>query len=260
MTPFTYAKTPTTCPCGEHSRFNKLTSHTTGGKCWTCNKFFPPERESKSESLKNYYNSFTKGKATMEQTPHSPSKIFIREHIYWDEAGDNYLMKIMIYKDSSGKKQCYQYKWEGKIQWNEQTERDDHIGTWVAGIEGVNLTLYNAPLLDIFKKNQHRDEYVVYIVEGEKDADTIWHKCGQPATCNPMGAGKWKSSYSDLLKGLNCIILPDNDEVGKAHAQMVYNSLKGIAHKVTIINLTDIMPDLPHKGDVSDFLERGGKL
>lgn len=169
-------------------------------------------------------------------------------------------MKIMIYKDDNGKKHCYQYKWEGKIEWNERKEQTDYIGKWIPGIEGINLTLYNAPWINIYRRGKHRDEFVVYIVEGEKDADSIMKLCGELATCNPMGAGKWKSSYSELLRGLNCIILPDNDEAGAQHAQMVYDSLKGIANKVRIVNLTNFMPELPHKGDVTDFLERGGKL
>lgn len=196
----------------------------------------------------------------MEQTQHSTPKTFIREHIYWNETGDNYLMKVMIYKDNSGKKHCYQYKWEGTIEWNDNEQAFTKRGTWLPGIEGVNLTLYNAELINIFRASKHRDEFVVYIVEGEKDVDTLWHKCGLLATCNPMGAGKWKNSYSELLKGLNCIILPDNDEVGKSHAQMVYDSLKGKANKVMIYNLTNSMPDLPKKGDVTDFIERGGTL
>lgn len=169
-------------------------------------------------------------------------------------------MKIMIYKDDTGKKHCYQYKWEGAIEWNEREQRTDYNGKWIPGIEGVRLTLYNAAWINVFRTSKHRDEFVVYIVEGEKDAESIWHECGELAVCSPMGAGKWKNSYSELLRGLNCIILPDNDEAGAQHAQMVYDSLKGIANKVRIVNLTNFMPDLPHKGDVTDFFERGGKL
>ena len=190
---------------------------------------------------------------------HSP-KTFVREHIYWDEAGDNYLMKVMIYKDSQGKKQCYQYSWKGEIVWDETEQVDKKLGEWIPGIEGVKLTLYNAPLLDIYRKNLHPDEYAVYIVEGEKDADTLWDRHGLLTVCNPMGAGKWRKHYSELLRGLNCIILPDNDEAGFRHAQQVYDSLRGIAHKVMIYNLTNSMPGLPQKGDVTDYIQRGGTL
>ena len=49
-------------------------------------------------------------------------------------------------------------------------------------------------------------------------------------------------------------ILPDNDEDGHKHGQRVAQSLSGKAASVKVLEL----PDLPEKGDVSDFLEAGG--
>jgi putative DNA primase/helicase len=65
-----------------------------------------------------------------------------------------------------------------------------------------------------------------------------------------MGAGKWKSIYDRYFGGRDVIIIPDNDEPGRNHAKQVARSLKGIARSVRIAEL----PDLPEKGDVSDFL------
>ncbi len=256
-TPFTFSKTPSLCPCGEHKRFNKLTSHPTGGKCWTCNKFFSPNKGTPTPASPEDNVTIQE---KIERKEDNYTKEFVRQHIYWNETGDNYLMKIVIYRNSFGKKLCFQYKWTGMLEWSDEKQAFDKIGTWERGIEGVNLTLYNAPLINTFRTSLHRDEFSVYIVEGEKDVDTLWQKFGKLATCNPMGAGKWKSSYSSLLRGLNCVILPDNDDAGALHAQMVYDSLKGVANKVIIYNLTDSMPDLPHKGDVTDYIERGGTL
>lgn len=50
------------------------------------------------------------------------------------------------------------------------------------------------------------------------------------------------------------------DERKNEHAQLVFSSLQGIARRVEIIDLLDLMPDLPAKGDVTDYLEKGGKL
>jgi hypothetical protein len=79
---------------------------------------------------------------------------------------------------------------------------------------------------------------------------------GITATCNPMGAGKWKPEFNKYFKGKLVVIIPDNDEPGKKHAQDVAMNLKGIAESIKILGL----PDLPEKGDVSDwFLKGGGK-
>ena len=49
------------------------------------------------------------------------------------------------------------------------------------------------------------------------------------------------------------VIIPDNDGAGKKHAEQVANSLYGIAAEIRIIEL----PDVPDKGDVSDWLDAG---
>jgi hypothetical protein len=65
-----------------------------------------------------------------------------------------------------------------------------------------------------------------------------------------MGAGKWKPDYSATLRDFPVCILPDNDEPGRQHAQIVAKALAGIAESVTILEL----PGLPEKGDISDWI------
>jgi hypothetical protein len=50
------------------------------------------------------------------------------------------------------------------------------------------------------------------------------------------------------------VVLPDNDAQGEEHARTVANSLLGIAASVKVVRL----PNLPDKGDVSDWLSAGG--
>ena len=57
----------------------------------------------------------------------------------------------------------------------------------------------------------------MFYPRGEKDVDNLV-QLGLTATTNPMGAGKWQESYSEILKGANVVILPDNDEPGRNHA------------------------------------------
>ncbi|MBM4289755.1 MAG: hypothetical protein FJ135_16720 [Deltaproteobacteria bacterium] len=95
----------------------------------------------------------------------------------------------------------------------------------------------------------------VYIPEGEKDVERL-RDLGMIATCNAMGAGKWREEYNSHLQGRLVVILPDNDDPGRAHAQKVARSVHGIATSIKVVEL----PDLPEKGDVSDWLDSGGTV
>ncbi|MDZ7779945.1 MAG: hypothetical protein U5R14_08430 [Gemmatimonadota bacterium] len=93
------------------------------------------------------------------------------------------------------------------------------------------------------------------VVEGEKDADRLT-ELGIVATTCPGGAGKWRREYSEALRGQVVVIIIDNDEPGREHAQQVARSLHGVAKTVKVLEL----PDLPPKGDVSDWLDVGGSV
>jgi 5S rRNA maturation endonuclease (ribonuclease M5) len=93
----------------------------------------------------------------------------------------------------------------------------------------------------------------VFVVEGEKDVDRL-HALGLAATCNVGGAGKWRAEYNDCLRGRPVVILPDNDAPGRAHAAQVAAALHGVAASVKVLEL----PNLPDKGDVSDWIDHGG--
>lgn len=127
--------------------------------------------------------------------------------------------------------------------------RPDGKGGWVNGLGDVKPTLYKLPQL---LQATRRDE-TIFIVEGEKDVHSL-ERIGLAATTNPMGAGKWRDYYSDYLRGANVIILPDNDQPGREHAQQVARSLYGKAASVRVLEL----PGLPQKGDISDWLAAGG--
>lgn len=95
----------------------------------------------------------------------------------------------------------------------------------------------------------------VFVVEGEKDALTL-AGLSLIATTNPTGAGKWRAEYSKVLAGRAVVILPDNDDPGRAHGQSVAQSLHGLARSIQVIEL----PGLPNAGDVSDWLSAGGTV
>jgi hypothetical protein len=117
-----------------------------------------------------------------------------------------------------------------------------------ASTKGVRRVLYRLAELSASDASE-----LVFIPEGEKHCDAL-AALGLVATCNPFGAGKWITDYSESLRGRHVIILPDNDDVGREHAKSVALALDGIAASVRRLEL----PDLPAKGDVIDWLEAGG--
>lgn len=126
--------------------------------------------------------------------------------------------------------------------------RVDDRGRFVPGVKEINTAIpYH---LD---KLVSQPEAEVYLVEGEKDVHSL-EEIGLVATCNAGGAGKWTDKHSKHLADRSVIILPDNDEPGFNHARMVKKSLEAVGAKVRVLCL----PDLPPKGDVSDWLAAGG--
>jgi hypothetical protein len=122
-------------------------------------------------------------------------------------------------------------------------------GAWIWNLEGVEPVLYHLPQVT---EAIQRDE-PIYVVEGEKDAEAL-RALGLTATCNAMGAGKWRPRYSAALRGASVVVLPDNDPPGHQHAREICTVLAGIAGRCKIVPLhTDTL-----HSDVSDWLHAGG--
>ena len=92
----------------------------------------------------------------------------------------------------------------------------DNEGEYLWNLNGIKKIPYRLP--DFLNKE------TVFIVKGEKDVDNLW-RGGLPATCNPMGAGKWRPEYNKFFTGKNVVIIPDDDNAGWVHAQQVAVSL-----------------------------------
>ncbi len=96
------------------------------------------------------------------------------------------------------------------------------------------------------------NEHVVVVVEGERKADLL-HEWNVAGTCCAGGSGKWRAEHSLFFQGANVVILPDNDDAGRGHIEVVAKSLQGIAASVRVLEL----PGLPPKGDVVDWAATG---
>jgi hypothetical protein len=118
-------------------------------------------------------------------------------------------------------------------------------GKWIWTMEGVRRVLYHLP--DVLLAPE------VWIVEGEKDADTLT-ELGLIATCNVGGAGKWLEGYTDSLEGKDVVICGDNDDAGRAHVLLVRDSLAGKVKSTRVVRVPE-----PHK-DVSDYVAAVGPV
>ena len=134
---------------------------------------------------------------------------------------------------------------------------------WVKGLPKENGRSISPPL---YKQNniewakQHGK--VLYLVEGEKDVDTLTKKLRLPAICSPHGAAtvknpakKWGSAYNALFTGADVAVIPDNDEAGQAFARYVAGQLLPVAQSVKVLDLTEEWKELPAKGDITDVYE-----
>lgn len=121
---------------------------------------------------------------------------------------------------------------------------------WFWGDGGHTNILYKLPQVEqgILKGEP------VYLVEGEKDVDTLC-AMGYVATTNKGGAGKWSDELTKIFDGAVVYIVPDVDEPGRKHARNVARALDGVAKEVRIVNLLRQKDaELPGKGDISDLV------
>ena len=129
-------------------------------------------------------------------------------------------------------------------------ERLDSSGGWTSGLGSIQPSLYRMPEV----LQGIRDGEMIYIVEGEKDADRLIAE-GLVATSSSRGAGDWEERYLRTFAGAReIVVIPDNDEPGLEHAEEIAESLNAAGFSTKVL----LLPDLPAHGDASDYLDRGG--
>jgi len=147
------------------------------------------------------------------------------------------------YKDEAGQ---LLFEVVRKMPKDFRQRRPDGAGGWIWNLKGVQRVLYRLPeVLSAVQEGR-----IVYLVEGEKDADNL-AQLGLVATTNPGGAGKWRKEYTETLSGTTVVLLRDNDKAGEGHVETVTEALQGVVAEIRVVEL----PDLPSGGDVSDWIE-----
>ncbi len=153
------------------------------------------------------------------------------------------IVAVYQYRDPSGAVLHETVRYEPK---RFTQRRPDGKGGYIYNLRDIEPVLYRLPEIMASKTTTP-----IVIVEGEKDADNL-AKLGYQTTTSPMGAGKWRLSYSIHLQDATVVILPDNDPTGIKHAVQVLESLYWITQGVKIVRLSS------GNKDVSDWIEAGG--
>lgn len=134
-----------------------------------------------------------------------------------------------------------------------QRRCDPETREMVWGLDGIHRVLYRLPEVIV---NAGLGK-TVYICEGEKDVEAL-RAVHKTATCNSGGAGSWKPSYADYLRGAKVIIVADKDEPGLRHATDVARSLDGVARSVHVVQAKTGKDAADHLGaghSVEEFVQ-----
>jgi len=182
------------------------------------------------------------------------------------------IVKTYDYVDEYGALLFQVCRFEPKDFRQRKPDRNKPDG-WSWSVKGVRRVPYRlSDLIEVLAS-----ERVVFIVEGEKDVDNLWH-VGIPATTNAGGAGKWHAELSEFFRSADVVVIPDYDPQkrnpktnepmfhddgrpvlpGQDHAQEIAAALVDVGARVRVLELWQHWPDMPLKGDVSDWLKAGG--
>ena len=124
--------------------------------------------------------------------------------------------------------------------------RPSEDGGWISYLGDIPKILYNLP--QVLKAKADGEE--IWVVEGEKDADTLT-SLGVVATTMPNGAGGWLDIHTEALAGATVLVIADNDEAGRQHAAYVLEELTKVGCDVQEYST-------PRCKDISDFIADGG--
>lgn len=173
----------------------------------------------------------------------------VKVYPYQDENGVT-LFEVCRYEAEENGQRVKTFRQRHRDPGSPQAKADGNV--W--NIKGVRSVIYRLPEVAA----AIRDGRTVYLVEGEKDADTL-AAAGFAATTNPggaskTGASKWLPEHTKLLAGAHVVILPDNDAAGINDRQQVAAQLGSVCKSVKLLDLRKACPTLPPKGDITDML------
>jgi hypothetical protein len=150
--------------------------------------------------------------------------------------------RFYIYKDLVGNEVSRTVKMPDKKMWQERFENRQ----WIPGLNKIQVPLYNLQRII--------DSNIIYLTEGEKDADTLIN-LGLPATTNNNGAKSWGDHLTPFFKDKIVVLIPDNDETGFKRVKIISGKFNGIVKELRVFKLPETVGA---KGDLTDWINQGG--
>jgi len=157
----------------------KKGSYTTN--CPNCSGGYLNVKEEKDSVAWYCHNCEQGGREKFEQAEAADLGPIKACYDYLDEHGQ-LLFQVLRFEPLYGPKQFRQRTGPDQKKWS---------------IEGVRILPFRLP--KVVEAIAHGD--TVFIVEGEKDVLTL-EGIGVTATCNPMGAGKWRDEFNLIFRGV----------------------------------------------------------
>jgi putative DNA primase/helicase len=159
------------------------------------------------ESLASTFDNYPEARPYSSGNKREKKRLkFVAEYNYLDE-NRKLVFQKRRFVDENGKKTFRQ-------------RRPDGMGGWIGYLGDIPKILYNLP--NVLEAKAKGEE--IWVVEGEKDADTL-NGLGVVATTMPNGAGGWLDIHTEALAGATVLIVADNDETGRQHAAHVLEEL-----------------------------------
>ncbi len=150
--------------------------------------------------------------------------------------------RLFVYTDLSGNKISRTVKKPKPARpWQERFEN----GQWIKGLNKIFVPLYNLKAVT--------ESEVVYLTEGEKDAETLI-VAGLVGTTNNNGAGFWDKRNNEYLRNKIIVICQDNDPAGRERTKALAKGIGPVCKELRLFE----PPNVPEKGDVTDWVQDGG--
>jgi DNA primase len=144
------------------------------------------------------------------QPDHAENPRIVATYDYTDEDG-NLLYQVVRYQPKDFKQR-----------------RPDGCGGWTWK-KGARQVLFRLP--------EVLEAAIVFVVEGEKDVETL-RSHGFVATTNAGGAkARWLPEFAEALAGREVFLIPDSDRPGLERAARIARSLLGRVTRLVILEL-----------------------
>lgn len=139
------------------------------------------------------------------------------------------------------------------FRWRHEQQVEVASGEWrpetMLGRGDAPLVLYRLP--ELMKEGPERPRYVM---EGEKDVHSLLALLPDAVVTTAPSTKEWPEDCTDLFKGADVVIVPDNDAVGQRYCDVVALALVGVARSVRVLNL--FRQDDEEGADFTDWVEQ----